>query len=148
MSANAFDLHAALTAKHAQHVVVVHFPIALAFASWAFDLLARWRHSPALAAAAYCNLTGAAITSLAAIVTGLAAWQLQLAGARLKGNLRLHLIFAVLSSVMLWLLWLRRSRLRRTGQSPGPADALLAVLAAGLIALTGHLGGFLSGVNG
>ena len=37
-----FDLKAALTARHAQHVVLVHFPIALFLAGVAFDLAARW----------------------------------------------------------------------------------------------------------
>ena len=36
---NPFDLKSVLLAKHAQHVALVHFPIALIFASVAFDLL-------------------------------------------------------------------------------------------------------------
>jgi len=51
-----FDLKAAMLAKHAQHVVVIHFPIALFMASAFFDLLARWRRDKALATAAYFNL--------------------------------------------------------------------------------------------
>jgi hypothetical protein len=35
---NPFDLKAALLAKHAQHVVVIHFPIALFMVSFVFDL--------------------------------------------------------------------------------------------------------------
>ena len=34
-----FDLKAALLAKHAQHVVLIHFPIALFIAGVAFDFL-------------------------------------------------------------------------------------------------------------
>ena len=52
---NPFDLKAALLAKHAQHVVVIHFPIALFMVSFAFDLLARWRRDRTLATAAYYN---------------------------------------------------------------------------------------------
>jgi uncharacterized membrane protein len=37
---NPFDLKAALLAKHAQHPVIIHFPIALFIASLAFDFLA------------------------------------------------------------------------------------------------------------
>ena len=39
---NPFDLKAALLAKHAQHPVIIHFPIALFIISVAFDLLAIW----------------------------------------------------------------------------------------------------------
>jgi uncharacterized membrane protein len=46
---NPFDLKAALLEKHAQHVVLIHFPIALFMASFAFDLLARWRRLALLA---------------------------------------------------------------------------------------------------
>jgi uncharacterized membrane protein len=35
-----FDLKAALLAKHAQHVVLIHFPIALFIAGVTFDFLA------------------------------------------------------------------------------------------------------------
>jgi uncharacterized membrane protein len=43
---NPFDLKAALLAKHAQHPVIIHFPIALFIASLAFDFLAIWREIP------------------------------------------------------------------------------------------------------
>jgi uncharacterized membrane protein len=142
-----FDIKSALLAKHAQHVVIVHFPIALSLMSWFFDVLARWRRSLALASAAYYNLAWAAISSLGAVATGLAAWQWQLGGARLKGNLRLHLIFALMCSVMLWVLWLLRKRDHRAAKPPGTLYFLLATIAAVAIAVTGHLGGFLSGVN-
>jgi len=39
--ANPFDLHAVLLAKHAQHVVLIHFPVALFITGVAFDLLSR-----------------------------------------------------------------------------------------------------------
>jgi uncharacterized membrane protein len=35
---NAFDWHTVLFPKHAQHVVLVHFPIALFIAAVAFDV--------------------------------------------------------------------------------------------------------------
>jgi uncharacterized membrane protein len=38
---NPFDLKTALLAKHAQHVVVIHFPIALFMVSALFDLVVR-----------------------------------------------------------------------------------------------------------
>jgi uncharacterized membrane protein len=43
MSVDPFDIKAALLAEHAQHVVLVHFPIALFTAAVAFDCLAEWR---------------------------------------------------------------------------------------------------------
>ena len=65
MTVNPFDLKSAPLAKHAQHVVLVHFPIALFISSFVFDLLAIWTGSRSLARAAYYNLIGAAITALA-----------------------------------------------------------------------------------
>ena len=66
MSINPFDLKSALLAKHAQHVVLIHFPIALFISSVAFDLLAVWKNSRSLTRAAYYNLIAAAVTALAA----------------------------------------------------------------------------------
>ena len=37
-----FDVNDALLAKHAQHVVLIHFPIALFMVSVAFDFVAHW----------------------------------------------------------------------------------------------------------
>src|SRR5207244_12680713 len=94
------DIKAALPAKHAQHPVIIHFPIALFIISVAFDLLAIWRRNPTIARAAYYNLRAAALTAPVAIASGVTAWQWQLEGARLKGNLLLHMIFALAASGM------------------------------------------------
>jgi len=145
---NVFDPKSALLAKHAQHVVLVHFPIALFAMSFVFDVLAVWRRKAALATAAFYNLAVAAITSVPTVATGLLAWQWQLAGARLKGVLRLHLIFAVTSTALIWiLLGMRRQDRKRSAQSPGLPYFVLGLITLVTIALTGHLGGFLSGVN-
>ena len=53
MTLHPFDIKAALLAKHAQHVVLIHFPIALFIAGVAFDFLAQWTKQRILAAAAY-----------------------------------------------------------------------------------------------
>jgi uncharacterized membrane protein len=146
---NPFDLKTALLARHAQHVVIIHFPIALFITGAAFDVLALWRHSRALASAAYYNVVAAALSALPAVATGLLAWQLQLEGAKLKGNLRLHLVFALLSSAAIWLVCYLHFRARRKPLPAWPIGRLAVEFAAVfLIALTGHLGGFLSGVNG
>src|SRR5215471_12231367 len=115
---NPFDVKAALLAGHAQHPVIVHFPIALFIASAMFDVLAMWRKQPALAVVAYFNLVGAAITVPLAIATGLGAWQWQLEGARLKGNLELHLICGLTSAGLILVLCFMRLRLRARGESP------------------------------
>jgi uncharacterized membrane protein len=145
---NPFDLKSALLAKHAQHVVLIHFPIALFLASFAFDLVARWRRDRNLATVAYYNLTAAAIATLPAVVTGLIAWQWLLEGERLRGNLRLHLLFGSLSAAMIFLLWRWRARLRRSPEQRLTAVYLaVALIAVFVVALTGHLGGILSGVE-
>ncbi len=146
---NPFDLKAALLARHAQHVVLIHFPIALFITSVAFDAMALRNGSRTLAAAAYYNLLAAAVSAVPAVATGLLAWQLQLDGAKLRGNLRLHLVFALLSSAAIWLIWGMHFRARKTQRQVAPAVRLGAELATVmLVALTGHIGGFLSGVNG
>jgi uncharacterized membrane protein len=144
---NPFDLKTALLAKHAQHVVLIHFPIALFITAVAFDFIAQWTKIRGLAQAAYYNLLAAAISTVPVVATGLLAWQFQLEGQKLKGILLLHLVLACVSTVMIWLVWWVHFRARkRTVYLP---DYRLAVelLAVGIVALTGHLGGFLSGLN-
>ena len=145
---NPFDLRAALLAKHAQHPVIIHFPIALFIISVAFDLLAIWTTNPAMAKAAYYNLLAAAFTVPIAIASGLAAWQWQLEGAKLKGNLLLHLVFALSASGMIWLLCAWRFRQRKLPhRTPGITYIALAFATVLLIAIAGHLGGIVSGVE-
>jgi uncharacterized membrane protein len=148
MTINPFDLKSALLAKHAQHVVLVHFPIALFISSVVFDLLAIWRNSRSLARAAYYNLIGAAITALAAVFTGVLAWQLQLEGERLRGNLRLHLGLGTSAAILIWTLaWWRTRQERADSSSLAAGYWALSFIAALVVALTGHLGGILSGVE-
>jgi uncharacterized membrane protein len=144
---NAFDLKAALLARHAQHPVIIHFPIALFIASVVFDALALWRKRPILAVVAFYNLVGAAATIPFAIATGLGAWRWQLESAVLKGNLRLHLICALTSAALIFILCWMRSRLRAKGLSPGVIYVTATFLALMVITLTGHLGAILSGVE-
>jgi uncharacterized membrane protein len=146
-----FDPISALLAKHAQHVVLVHFPIALTITAIAFEWLSAWKPGPraaALSAAAYWNLTAAAVTSVAAVVTGVLAWQWQLEGAPLRGALLLHALFGGASAGAILLLWWQRFRRRdRLLSSPGWLYFALTVVAFLIITVTGHLGGFVSGVN-
>jgi uncharacterized membrane protein len=142
-----FYLKTALLAKHGQHVVLIHFPIGLFLAAVAFDFIALWTKRRGLADAAYYNLLAAAISTLPVLATGLFAWRFQLEGQKLKGILLLHLVLACISSVLMWLVWWVHFRARqRTVFLPSYRFAV-EFLAAGIVALTGHLGGFLSGVN-
>jgi len=145
---NPFDPKTVLLAKHAQHVVLIHFPIALFIAAVAFDLIAHWTKRQALGDAAYYNLLGAAISTLPVLATGILAWQFQLEGQKLKGILLLHLALACASSVMIWLVWWVHFRARRRAEALPNYRLALELMGVGLIAVTGHLGGFLSGVNG
>lgn len=144
---NPFDLKTALLAKHAQHVVLIHFPIALFVAAVGFDLVAQWTKRRGLADAAYYNLLVAAISTIPVLVTGLLAWQFQLEGQKLKGTLLLHLVLAGLSTLMIWLVWWVHFRARRRSVYLPSYRLAVEFMGVCLVALTGHLGGFLSGVN-
>jgi uncharacterized membrane protein len=146
-SSNPFDPKAALLAGHAQHPVIVHFPIALFVASAVFDILAIWRKKPILAVVSYFNLVAAAISLPLAIATGLGAWHWQLEDATFKGNLRLHLIFALTSATLIVSLCWKRSRIWAKGESPRASYFVVMALGLITVALTGHLGGILSGVE-
>jgi uncharacterized membrane protein len=144
---NPFDLKAALLAGHAQHPVIIHFPIGLFIASAVFDLLAILRRQPVFAVVAYYNLLGAALTVPLAIVTGVGAWRLQLEGAAIKGNLQLHMICALTSALLIFFLIWMRTRLRVRGSWPGMVYWAVTLITLLMITLTGHLGGILSGVE-
>ena len=145
---NPFDLKTVLLARHAQHVVLIHFPIALFITGTGFDLIAHWTKRRSLAEAAYCNLLVAALSTVPVLVTGIFAWQFQFEGQKLKGILLLHLIFAGASSLLIWLIWWINFRARRRAEFLPGYRFPIEVLAVVTVALTGHLGGFLSGVNG
>ena len=145
---NPFDLKSALLARHAQHVALVHFPIALFIAGVVFDLIACRMKRRGLANSSYYNLLGAAISTVPAAATGVLAWQFALEGQTLKGILLLHLVLACVSTAMIWVVWWVHFRVRRAGQSLPGYRIPLELLAVAIVSLTGHLGGFLSGVNG
>lgn len=145
---NPFDLRTIFLAKHAQHVVLIHFPIALFIMGVAFDLIAQKTKRRAVAAAASYNLVIAAISTLPVLLTGVIAWRLALGGAKLEGILLLHMILACTASVFMWIVGWLHFRAARKPESPLPLYRLpIEMLAVLLIGLTAHLGGFLSGVN-
>jgi len=145
---SAFDPRTVLLARHAQHIVLIHFPIAAFITAVGFDYAAQWTKQPMLAAAAYFNLLVAAAFTVPVIATGLVAWQWALEGQALKGILLTHLVLGVSSAVFIgvscWIHWRQRAR---AGALPAYR---LPVEAAGvlLVAVTAHLGGVLTGVSG
>jgi len=66
-----FDIKSVIFAKHAQHVVLIHFPIALFIIGVLFDFLAYRTRRRVLAAAAYCNLFAAALATIPVLITGI-----------------------------------------------------------------------------
>ena len=126
-----FDLKSALLARHAQHVVLVHFPIALFLVGVGFDFFGQWKKTRVLAAVAYYDLLVAAVSSLPVMATGVLAWRWQLEGQRLKGILLLHLVMGLVSGALIWLVWSIHFRAHRNPESSLPAYRLpIEILAA------------------
>ncbi len=142
-----FDPQTVLLAKHAQHVVLVHFPIALFLTGVAFDWAGRWTRRKALVETAYYNLLIAAVSTLPVLVTGLLAWQFQLEGQKLKGILLLHLVLGCASSVLIGTVWWLHFQARRRGAGVSGYVWMAEAAGVAVVGLTGHLGGFLAGVN-
>jgi len=146
---NPFDWKTVLLARHAQHVVLIHFPIALFLVAVAVDLLALWAKKEFLSQVAYTNLTLAAASAVPTVLTGLAAWQWQLEGQRLKGILLYHLLAGSAAALSIWASWWLRFRRKRATASAASGKLALALelLGAAFLVVAGHLGGFLTGVN-
>jgi uncharacterized membrane protein len=148
MSLNPFDINNTLLAKHAQHVVLIHFPIALLITGAAFDFSGQWKKRRALVEAAYFHFLAAAMSTIPTLATGFLAWRFALEGQKLKGILLEHMILGWTSSLLIWVIWATHFRARKRGQMPPTYRLWIEIAAVAIIALTGHLGGFLSGVNG
>jgi uncharacterized membrane protein len=72
MSVNPFDIKTMLIARHAQHVVLIHFPIAVFTVAVAFDYCAHWTNNRPLSA----------VFTVPVVATGLIAWQFGPRGTR------------------------------------------------------------------
>lgn len=142
-----FDIKEAIFARHAQHVVLIHFPIALFVTGVVFDWVGQLSGKAALASAAYYDFLVAAVSSPLAVATGIVAWQLKLDGQRLHGLLLLHLVLGTTSALLMWLVWWLHFRVTRTRVPLPSYRLLLELLSVLVVGITGHLGGFLSGVN-
>ncbi len=148
VSINPFSLRTVWMAKHAQHVVLIHFPIALFIVGVVFDLLGRGKPGSQLAAAAYLNLAAAAAMVFPVFGTGLLAWQFALEGEKLTGLLLWHLMAASLATLLVIASWLVHWRTRKAEAALLPAYRIpVELIGVAAIAVTAHLGGFLSGVN-
>jgi uncharacterized membrane protein len=139
---NPFDLRTIVLEKHAQHVVFIHFPIALFITGVLLDLASGGKRDSQLACATYLNLSVAAVFLLPTVATGVLAWQFAFEGAQLEGLLLLHFVAALSSALLIiaswWLHWqARRSKRLLLPRYRIPIE-LLGVL---VIALTAHLEG-------
>ena len=121
-----------------------------------FDFLGARTRNRSLHAAAYYNIAAAAFFAPISVVTGLLAWWFKYVPhpytgsllSQLTGNTDVlyHLILGIVSMVVIGGLWaLRRNELRGESVTFRRAYIVLGVLALPVIALTGHLGGILSG---
>src|ERR1700746_2936533 len=138
MSVNPFDIKTVLFAKHAQHVVLIHFPNAFFFGGVLFDLLAQRTRRRGLAEAAYFNFLVAAISTLPVLATGVLAWQFALEGQKLKGTLLEHLVLACVSTLMIWLVWWVHSRGRKRPEALPNYRLAIEFLAFSVVGLTAH----------
>lgn len=143
-----FDVKVSLLEKHAQHVAIIHFPIALFIVGFVFDLLAEWRSNKPLATVASYDFVAAGMSAIPAVGTGLLAWQFALQGARLKGILLYHLVLGSMSSCLLIVVACLHYASRSKGILCPLSRLVLEFLGVLLLIVTGYLGGFLSGVNG
>lgn len=138
-----------MLAKHAQHVILIHFPIALFTTAVGLDFLRQWTKSQGIAAAAYCNFMLAAIFTWPVVASGIAAWHWALEGQKLKGILLMHLVAGCVSAVLICAVFWFHLHARRNPAKKLPRYRL--VIEAFVVVVVGtasHLGGFLSGVNG
>lgn len=143
-----FDLRTVLLARHAQHVVLIHFPIALFITGVGLDLLSQGKRDSQFAGAAYLNLSIAVATAIPSVLTGLLAWQFAFEGKRLKGLLLYHLLAASTAVVLMIVSWWIHSRSRTLGSPVLPRFRIpIELFGVAVLGLAAHLGGFLSGVN-
>lgn len=152
-AANPYNPKDLLFPRHGQHPIIIHFPIALFIISLFFDFLGLRRRDNILAATGYLNLIVAAITAPLAMLTGFIAWQFAYGGISLTAlnsnpTLMQHLVLSSVTTILIWILWKMRFNRRLEGYKAITTPYIIvSLIALVTISLTGHLGGFLSGVN-
>jgi uncharacterized membrane protein len=146
---NPFSLQAVFYPAHAQHPIIIHFPIALFMFSLFMDLFGIMTGNRALNKAAYFNLVAAAVTGVISVITGLLAWRFAFGGEPLTSDrwLMFHLILGVVTTVLLCVLWaIRVKHPADPGRPISNLYIVLGILTVAVISLTGHLGGIVSGI--
>ena len=129
-------------------VVLIHFPIALFIAGVGLALLSRGKRDSQFASVAYLDLSIAAATVIPAVLTGLLAWRFALEGKKLKGLLLFHVVAASIAAVLVIGSWGLHWRSRKRDAFVLPRLRIpVELFGVAVIALTAHLGGFLTGVN-
>ena len=110
MSVNPFDFKTVLLAKHAQHVVLIHLPIAVFTVAVALEHCAHWTNNRPLAAAVYFNLLLAAVAS-----RGHRSYRVAVGprGTKTQRILLMHLVLGCITSVLIWLVFWTHLRVRR-----------------------------------
>jgi uncharacterized membrane protein len=145
---NPFDLRTLVLARHAQHVVLIHFPIALFIVGVGLDLLSRGSRESQFATAAYLNIAIAAAMVIPTALTGVLAWHFALGGKRLKGLLLFHVVAASVAAILVIASWCVHWRSRKSHPRVLPRYRIaLELFGAAVMGLAAHFGGFLTGVN-
>lgn len=127
---------------HPWHVPTVHFPIALTGAALLFLILALWQRSEMLERAAFYNMALAAVSTIAAGITGYRDYIVRLEGDAPYASVKIFLAVTlfVLTVVIVASRWRNPELLWK------PSTMILYLLAfAGSFAISSVLG-FLGGV--
>lgn len=122
---------------HAFHPAIVHFPIALFLFGTVLELIGIARKSKEFRMAGWWNLLAGSVTSVAAMVTGLAAmnWQSRTADAATQ----LHQILGIAATVLM----LATCVVRRKSAPESPLYIAWLLLVAALVSAAGHFGAVL-----
>jgi uncharacterized membrane protein len=137
-----------LVAPGIQHVILVHFPIALFITAVALDLVGQSSKRKGLGDAAYYNLLLAAISTIPVLATGILSWQFKFEGEKLQGVLLLHVVLGTISTLLIWMVWWVNRQSRQRSEALPRYRLAVEFLAVVIVALTAHVGGLLSGVIG
>lgn len=121
-------------------------PIALFIVGVVVDHISHWKQDLRIANAAYLNLAIAAVATIPVVASGLAAWQFALEGQRLRCTLLLRLVLGCTVSFLIWLVFRMQIRAKRHPKGNVTYRFIVEALSVLIVAVTGHLGGVLSGV--
>jgi uncharacterized membrane protein len=129
-----------LNPTNAFHPILVHFPIALFFASLALDVLGTLKQDKALLMAGFYNLVFALFGALASLATGFIAMRrLQFP---FSGDTKTHVLLALSATALMIVLYAirvhRHEKMGRAGRIAYVIVGLAGVVALGLV---GHYGG-------